>query len=53
MNRPWTTLGTPAVSIPMPVGPELPLGLQLAAAHGEDARVLRTAVVLEEILRKS
>jgi len=51
LNRPWTTLGTPAISIPMPVGSELPLGLQLAAAHGEDARLLRAAVRIEKILR--
>ena len=50
LNRPWTTLGTPAISIPLPVGSELPLGLQLAAAHGEDARLLRAAVQVEQIL---
>lgn len=43
MNSPWTALGTPAISIPMPAGPGLPLGLQLTAAAGEDARVLRAA----------
>ena len=44
MNSPWTALGTPAITIPMPVGDALPLGLQLTAAHGEDARVIRTAI---------
>ena len=44
MNAPWTTLGTPAISIPTPVTSTLPLGLQLTADHGQDARVLRTAV---------
>jgi len=43
MNSPWTALGTPAISIPMPVRGALPVGLQLTAAHGQDARVLRTA----------
>lgn len=43
MNAPWTALGTPAISIPTPVGSELPLGLQLTAAHGNDALLLRTA----------
>jgi Asp-tRNA(Asn)/Glu-tRNA(Gln) amidotransferase A subunit family amidase len=43
MNAPWTALGTPAISIPIPVGSELPLGLQLTAAHGNDALLLRTA----------
>lgn len=50
MNAPWTALGTPAISIPLPVGDGLPLGLQLTAEHGEDARVLRTAVRLQGLL---
>src|SRR4029434_9722486 len=35
MNAPWTALGTPAISIPMPVPDPsaLPLGLQLTADH--------------------
>src|SRR5687767_2042540 len=36
MNAPWTALGTPAISIPMPVGSALPLGLQLTANHGDE-----------------
>jgi Asp-tRNA(Asn)/Glu-tRNA(Gln) amidotransferase A subunit family amidase len=51
MNAPWTALGTPAISIPLPVPDRgLPLGLQLTADHGEDARVLRTAVRLQAML---
>jgi Asp-tRNA(Asn)/Glu-tRNA(Gln) amidotransferase A subunit family amidase len=50
MNAPWTALGTPAISIPMPVGDDLPLGLQLTAARGDDARLLRTAVGIERAL---
>jgi Asp-tRNA(Asn)/Glu-tRNA(Gln) amidotransferase A subunit family amidase len=51
MNAPWTALGTPAISIPLPVPDgDLPLGLQLTADHGEDARVLRTAVRLQAML---
>lgn len=50
MNAPWTALGTPAISIPMPVQSGLPLGLQLTADHGEDARVIRMAVRLQDIL---
>jgi Asp-tRNA(Asn)/Glu-tRNA(Gln) amidotransferase A subunit family amidase len=50
MNAPWTALGTPAITIPMPVAGGLPLGLQLTADHGEDARVIRTAVRLERAL---
>jgi Asp-tRNA(Asn)/Glu-tRNA(Gln) amidotransferase A subunit family amidase len=51
MNSPWTALGTPAITIPMPVGTGLPLGLQLTAAHNEDGRVIRTAMRLHAILR--
>ena len=50
MNSPWTALGTPAISIPMPVPEGLPLGLQLTASHGEDARLLRTAVRVHRIV---
>jgi Asp-tRNA(Asn)/Glu-tRNA(Gln) amidotransferase A subunit family amidase len=50
MNSPWTALGTPAITVPMPVGSALPLGLQLTAAHGQDARVIRTAVRVHGIL---
>jgi Asp-tRNA(Asn)/Glu-tRNA(Gln) amidotransferase A subunit family amidase len=50
MNAPWTALGTPAISIPMPVGDALPLGLQLTANHGDEARLLQTAVRLEQKL---
>jgi Asp-tRNA(Asn)/Glu-tRNA(Gln) amidotransferase A subunit family amidase len=52
MNAPWTALGTPAISIPMPVGNALPLGLQLTAAPGNEAGLLRTAVRLEQLLRE-
>jgi Asp-tRNA(Asn)/Glu-tRNA(Gln) amidotransferase A subunit family amidase len=50
MNAPWTALGTPAISIPLPVANGLPLGLQLTAEHGQDARVIRTAVRLQALL---
>ena len=50
MNSPWTALGTPAISIPMPVGASLPLGLQLTADHGEDARVLKMAARMQKVL---
>jgi Asp-tRNA(Asn)/Glu-tRNA(Gln) amidotransferase A subunit family amidase len=49
MNSPWTAVGTPAISIPLPVPSGLPLGLQLTAAHGQDALVLQTAVRLGKI----
>ena len=44
MNAPWTAVGTPAISIPIAAVDGLPLGLQLTADRGDDARVLRTAV---------
>ena len=50
MNAPWTALGTPAISIPMPVEGRLPLGLQITADQGQDARVIRTAVRLHGML---
>jgi Asp-tRNA(Asn)/Glu-tRNA(Gln) amidotransferase A subunit family amidase len=50
MNAPWTALGAPAISIPMPISGGLPLGLQLTAAPGEDGRVLRAAVSLQQLL---
>jgi Asp-tRNA(Asn)/Glu-tRNA(Gln) amidotransferase A subunit family amidase len=48
MNAPWTALGTPAVSIPMPIASGLPLGLQLTADLGQDARVLQAALLLQQ-----
>ena len=50
MNAPWTALGTPAISIPLPVANGLPLGLQLTAEHGQDALVIRVAVRVQEVL---
>ena len=50
MNSPWTALGTPAITIPLPVAGALPLGVQLTADRGEDARLIRTAVRLADIL---
>jgi Asp-tRNA(Asn)/Glu-tRNA(Gln) amidotransferase A subunit family amidase len=49
LNAPWAGLGTPAISIPMPVA-GLPLGLQLTAERGRDARLLRAAVRLHRML---
>jgi Asp-tRNA(Asn)/Glu-tRNA(Gln) amidotransferase A subunit family amidase len=53
MNAPWTALGTPAISVPMPVSTGLPLGLQLAADRGEDALLLRAAVWIDRILHSA
>jgi Asp-tRNA(Asn)/Glu-tRNA(Gln) amidotransferase A subunit family amidase len=50
MNASWTALGTPAISIPMPVGNALPLGMQLTAERGREARLLSAARRLDRIL---
>ncbi len=52
MNSPWTAVGTPAISIPLAAGKGLPLGLQLTADRGQDARVLRTAALLDRIVKR-
>jgi Asp-tRNA(Asn)/Glu-tRNA(Gln) amidotransferase A subunit family amidase len=50
MNLPWTALGVPAISIPMPaLG--LPLGLQLVSESGSDAALLALAVEIEALLQ--
>jgi len=51
MNAPWTAMGMPALTIPMPVGSDLPLGLQLTADMGQDARVLRAGILVDRFLR--
>jgi Asp-tRNA(Asn)/Glu-tRNA(Gln) amidotransferase A subunit family amidase len=53
MNAPWTALGTPAISIPMPVGDALPLGLQLTADYGQDPRVIRAAMRVQRMLART
>ncbi len=45
MNSPWTALGVPAISVPMPVE-GLPLGIQVTAAEGRDATALSAACAL-------
>jgi amidase len=51
MNIPWTALGTPAISIPMPVSNGLPLGLQLTADRGADSALLALALDIETSLQ--
>jgi Asp-tRNA(Asn)/Glu-tRNA(Gln) amidotransferase A subunit family amidase len=44
----WSLIGAPAIAIPTGLGPlGLPLGLQLVAAPGDDARLLRAAIWIE------
>jgi Asp-tRNA(Asn)/Glu-tRNA(Gln) amidotransferase A subunit family amidase len=50
MNSPWTALGVPAVSIPMPVL-GMPLGLQLVSESGTDGALLALAVEVEALLQ--
>jgi Asp-tRNA(Asn)/Glu-tRNA(Gln) amidotransferase A subunit family amidase len=47
MNAPWTALGTPAITVPMPIASGLPLGLQLTADLRQDARLLQAALVVQ------
>jgi Asp-tRNA(Asn)/Glu-tRNA(Gln) amidotransferase A subunit family amidase len=46
MNSPWTGLGGPSLSIPMRT-PGLPLGLQMAAARGNESLLLAAACAAE------
>jgi Asp-tRNA(Asn)/Glu-tRNA(Gln) amidotransferase A subunit family amidase len=41
-NAPWTALGVPAITIPLP-GADPPLGLQIVAAWGEDDALVACA----------
>ncbi len=51
-NRLWTLLGVPCVSVPGAVGDGgAPVGLQLIAPRGSDARLLAVAQRLEQALR--
>jgi Asp-tRNA(Asn)/Glu-tRNA(Gln) amidotransferase A subunit family amidase len=45
-NAPWTALGTPAITVPLP-GADPPLGLQITAAPGNDELLLAAAVEVE------
>jgi Asp-tRNA(Asn)/Glu-tRNA(Gln) amidotransferase A subunit family amidase len=48
MSAPWSALGTPAMSVPMPLAGGLPLGLQLTADLNQDSRLLRAAVRVQD-----
>ena len=50
MNSPWTALGVPAISIPMPVL-GLPLGLQFVSESGTDGPLLALAAEVESLLQ--
>jgi Asp-tRNA(Asn)/Glu-tRNA(Gln) amidotransferase A subunit family amidase len=53
-NGLWTLCGVPAVTLPLMSGPNgLPVGVQLVGRRGEDARLLRTARWLTDLIEKS
>lgn len=52
--RPWTFYGLPAIAIPCGRGPHgLPVGVQLAAAAGNDGALLAAALRLEAALARN
>lgn len=48
-NRLWTLMGVPCVTVPVP-GDGLPLGVQVVARFGDDARALAVAGMIERAL---
>jgi Asp-tRNA(Asn)/Glu-tRNA(Gln) amidotransferase A subunit family amidase len=51
LNAPWTLLGVPAITIPIALAENgLPLGMQLVAPYGEDARLLALADWCERVI---
>jgi Asp-tRNA(Asn)/Glu-tRNA(Gln) amidotransferase A subunit family amidase len=48
-NAPWTALGVPAISVPLPVE-GAPLGVQMAAGWGRDDALVAVAAQLEGLL---
>jgi Asp-tRNA(Asn)/Glu-tRNA(Gln) amidotransferase A subunit family amidase len=53
-NAPFTALGVPAISQPFGHAPSrLPLGLQLAAAQGQEGGLLKTALECEKVLSET
>jgi Asp-tRNA(Asn)/Glu-tRNA(Gln) amidotransferase A subunit family amidase len=54
MSRLWTALHAPCIALPLGRGPrDLPLGLQLVAPQGHDARLLDVAIWVEDRTRLS
>lgn len=53
-NVRWTLLGAPSLSIPAGLGPSgMPIGVQLVARPGEDAKLLAYAAAIEDLLREA
>jgi len=52
-NRLWTLLGVPCVNVPADVAEgDLPVGVQIIARFGEDAKALAAARFVEDALRR-
>jgi Asp-tRNA(Asn)/Glu-tRNA(Gln) amidotransferase A subunit family amidase len=49
INAPWTALGVPAISVPLPVT-VAPLGMQVNAAWGRDVALVSVAADVERLL---
>jgi Asp-tRNA(Asn)/Glu-tRNA(Gln) amidotransferase A subunit family amidase len=49
-NKPWSSLGTPSINLPVPAAGRMPLGVQLVAAPGHDTQLLRAAERLQRLL---
>jgi Asp-tRNA(Asn)/Glu-tRNA(Gln) amidotransferase A subunit family amidase len=49
LNRPWTALHVPVISVPLPAGGP-PLGLQIAARRNQDSQLLAAACAVEAVL---
>lgn len=53
-NIRWTLLGTPSLSLPAGLGPSgMPIGIQVVARPGEDAKLLACATAIEDRLRRA
>jgi Asp-tRNA(Asn)/Glu-tRNA(Gln) amidotransferase A subunit family amidase len=52
-NRLWTLMGTPCVNIPATIADGgLPVGVQVVAGYGDDAKALAAAQFIEEALKR-
>jgi Asp-tRNA(Asn)/Glu-tRNA(Gln) amidotransferase A subunit family amidase len=51
-NRLWTLLGVPCVNVTADIADGLPVGVQVIARLGEDAKALAAARFLEDALRR-
>src|SRR5207248_6557390 len=53
-NRLWTLMGTPCVNVPAYVAEGgLPVGVQVIAGYGDDAKALAAALLVEEALKRA